>query len=108
MTIKEAIDELESIKAETEYKNDEYRKAYKMENTIYEIRIDALEKAIEALEKQIPKKPDLVGEGYDDEGQLVYDTWVCPSCDTSYECYYDDYDFCPKCGQKIDWSEEDD
>lgn len=61
--------------------------------------------AIEALEKQIPKKPDLLGDGYDDSGNLVYDTWTCPCCETQYELYYDDYKFCPECGQAIDWSD---
>lgn len=55
-----------------------------------------------ALEKQIPKKPDLLGDGYDDSGNLVYDTWTCPCCET---LYYDDYKFCPECGQAIDWSD---
>lgn len=55
-----------------------------------------------ALEKQIPKKPNLEGDGYAD-GQLVYDTWICPCCEKHYEVYYDDYDFCPNCGQKLDW-----
>lgn len=61
--------------------------------------------AIEALEKQIPKKPDLIGDGYDDNGNLIYDTWICPCCETEYELDYDDYKFCPECGQAIDWSE---
>lgn len=64
----------------------------------------ALEMAIEALEKQIPKKPILEGDGYWD-GELVLDTWICPNCDKDYEVDYDDYDYCPNCGQKIDWSE---
>lgn len=106
MTIKIAIRELEFIKRGIEYKNDEYRKVYKMENTIYRIRINALEKAIDALEKQTAKKPSFEGDGYDDEGNLVYDTWSCLNCDTSYEIDYDIYDFCPHCGQKIDWNKE--
>lgn len=61
--------------------------------------------AIEALEKQIPKKPDLIGDCYDDNGNLIYDAWICPCCRTEYELDYDDYKFCPECGQKIDWSE---
>jgi hypothetical protein len=63
------------------------------------------EVAIEALEKQIPKKPDLEADGYAD-GQLVYDTWICPCCGEYYEVDYDDYDYCPNCGQAIDWSEQ--
>lgn len=58
--------------------------------------------AIEALEKQIPKSPDYEGDGYAD-GELVYDTWICPSCGERYEVYYDDYKYCPECGQAIDW-----
>lgn len=64
---------------------------------------DACVVACEALEKQIPKKPDLEGDGYAD-GQLVLDTWICPCCEKRYEVDYDDYDYCPNCGQAIDWS----
>ena len=60
--------------------------------------------AIEALEKQIPKNPDIEGDGYAD-GQLVYDTWICPSCGEHYEIEYDNYEYCPKCGQHIDRSD---
>lgn len=62
---------------------------------------------IEALEKQIPKKPDFEGDGYDCCGELVYDTWICPCCETKYEVDYEHYKHCPECGQKIDWSEDD-
>lgn len=66
-----------------------------------------LQKAIEALEKQTPRKPDFIADGYAD-GVLVYDTWLCPNCEQAYEVEYDKYDFCPRCGQKIDWSEQND
>ena len=61
--------------------------------------------AIQALAKQIPKKPTYEGDGYSD-GHLVYDTWICPLCEKRYEVDYDDYDYCPNCGQKIDWSDK--
>lgn len=64
----------------------------------------SLDMAIAAMEKQIPKKPTYEGDGYW-YGQLVYDTWVCPNCGKGYEVDYDNYDYCPECGQKIDWSE---
>lgn len=67
--------------------------------------VEEINIAIKALEKQIPKKPDLIGDGYDDNGNLIYDTWICPCCQTQYELDYDDYKFCPNCGQAIDWSE---
>lgn len=59
----------------------------------------------QALEKRIPKKPQLEGDGYAD-GQLVYDTWICPACGKEYELDYDEYKHCPECGQAIDWSAE--
>ena len=59
--------------------------------------------AIEALEKQIPEIPDYEGDGYAD-GELVYDTWICPRCGRHYEIDYDHYVYCPECGQLIDWS----
>ena len=56
-------------------------------------------KSIEALEKQIPKKPieiDTYGEYY-----------KCPICNKyivdNFGC---GYKFCRECGQAIDWSEE--
>lgn len=64
-----------------------------------------LDVAIVALEKQIPKKPYFEGDGYAD-GQFVYDTWICPNCEKRYEVDCDNYDYCPDCGQAIDWSGE--
>lgn len=50
---------------------------------------EALDLAIKALEKQIPKKqtPDM----------------RCPNC--GHSVYNDSYKFCMKCGQVIDWSD---
>ena len=64
----------------------------------------AYDMAIEALEKQIPKEPIWEGDGYV-YGEMVYDTWRCPSCDAAYE-EEEKYEFCPKCGQRLDVSEE--
>lgn len=64
-----------------------------------------LKSLLEAGEKQKAKRPDYEGDGYSD-GHLVYDTWICPCCGKHYEVDYDDYDFCPACGQCIDWSDE--
>lgn len=58
-----------------------------------------------AADKQKPMKPEYEGDGYAD-GQLVYDTWICPNCGERYEVDYDDYAYCPKCGQAIDWKED--
>lgn len=67
--------------------------------------IGTVEECQAAVEKQSAKRPDLEGDGYAD-GHLVYDTWICPNCGKHYEVDYDNYDYCPDCGQKIDWSDE--
>ena len=68
--------------------------------------IKSIEIAIQALEKRIPKKPTYEGDGYAPDGTFVWDEWLCPCCGKRYEVDYDDYDYCPNCGQKIDWSDE--
>ena len=58
------------------------------------IRIEAICKTIEALEKQIPKKP--------------YDTVHCPLCKIEVELQPIDAEevtYCLHCGQAIDWSD---
>ena len=57
------------------------------------------------VKKKITKKPYFESDGYAD-GYPVYDTWVCPNCGEDYEIEYDHYDYCPHCGQKIDWDTE--
>nr|DAG56950.1 MAG TPA: DNA-directed RNA polymerase II subunit [Caudoviricetes sp.] len=93
MTEREAINELHKIRPRG--------------GIIPQKRAEALDVTIQALEKQIPKKPTYEGDGYAPDGTLVYDTWICPCCDKRYEVDYDDYDYCPDCGQKLDWSDED-
>ena len=56
-----------------------------------------------ALNKRVPMTPDIYGDGYAD-GELVLDMWRCPSCGTSFEIEYEKHDYCPVCGQAIDWS----
>lgn len=59
----------------------------------------------DALRKQIPEKPYFEGDGYDDSGNLIYDTWICPNCGDRYEVDYEIHTYCPMCGQRIDWSD---
>lgn len=65
---------------------------------------EAMEMAFSALEKQIPRELIAEGDGYAD-GEMVYDSFYCPSCDY----YMEDYEvknYCPNCGQAIDWEGE--
>ena len=68
---------------------------------------DDIEVLQELVDKAVPKKPFYEADGYDENGELIYDTWICPNCNHYYEVDYDDYDYCPNCGQVIDWSDED-
>ena len=61
---------------------------------------------LEALEKQLPQRPDLEADGYSD-GELVYDTGYCPRCRQAYEIEYRTPKHCENCGQALDWSEID-
>ena len=65
---------------------------------IYRKDIEALKKALELFEKQIPKNPD---------------RGVCPSCNSRHiyaatlmkaKCFK----YCGDCGQALDWSDNDD
>ena len=62
----------------------------------FEMRIskDCYKLIIEALEKQIPKK-------------LKDDGWLyCPIC--GRDVLMDRFDYCPHCGQALDWSDTND
>ena len=60
----------------------------------------ALNLAIGAIDKQIPKKP------------IEKSPWVyhCPRCDsrTVEDAFIKKFKFCPDCGQALDWSDTDD
>ena len=64
--------------------------------------IDLIESIVN---KEIPKKPIFESNGYAD-GYPVYDTWICPRCGHNYEVDSDKFDYCPKCGKRIDWDME--
>lgn len=46
----------------------------------------AAEIAVEAMRKQIPNELIAEGDGYAD-GEMVYDSFYCPSCDYHMEDY---------------------
>lgn len=65
--------------------------------------IGTVEECREAREKQREKSPDVWGDGYS-EGEMVYDMYDCPSCGEGYEINGEKYNYCPNCGQALDWS----
>lgn len=61
--------------------------------------------AIEALEKQLPKKVNYEG-AFINNGFTRYRMAKCPCCEKWYNSI-DENNYCSGCGQKLDWSEED-
>ena len=62
---------------------------------------DRLYTAIEALEKQLPKKVDIMDFPLDDIN------FRCPVCKSEYICEKEhEHFYCPTCGQKLDWTVE--
>ena len=59
----------------------------------FKIIAEAYDLAIEALEKQIPKKPYWE----------TYAGWHCKSCGLSV---FSDDSFCPLCGHAIEWEDD--
>ena len=99
-------------------------KAY-MDSHAGRAQSEAFQMAIDALEKQIPKKPILKhdvsvmhinrGNQPHEWKRLESDNWHCPECDhiVGERVYVHDrhHDqskkkYCDKCGQKLDWSYE--
>ena len=81
----------------------------KMKRTFtYGIDAKVFGMAIQALEKQIPKKPRKT-DSYRGVLKRVY-AYVCPTCGNAcLEKYMNERQgtmFCWNCGQKLDWSEE--
>lgn len=96
-------------------------------------RAEALDVAIQALEKQMPMKVRYEDVGYEQYGNVNVYACICPSCDleiikfddndVSEKCESDDVEkmfhssmvhhayiglnnYCNRCGQKLDWSDD--
>ena len=103
MTIEEAKNQLEELIQD--------RKSFICggdDDEIYKKDIEALQMAIQALEKQVPKK--VKKEFVTVNGCITcFETDVCPVCGNDF--YIEDlgqtmyYSFCPDCGQALDWGE---
>ena len=82
MNLKEVIKTLELAKAEVEWN-------YPMDYAV------AIDEAIKAIDKQIPKKPKLHRE-FEVLG-IIHEIYLCPSCGAML----DTEDYCTNCGQAI-------
>nr|DAT39240.1 MAG TPA: NADH-PPase NADH pyrophosphatase zinc ribbon domain [Bacteriophage sp.] len=98
-----------------------------------QVLCNAVGVAIQTLEKQIPKKVRYEDVGYEQYGNVNVYACICPSCDleiikfddndVSKKCESDDVEkmfhssmvhhayvglnnYCNRCGQRLDWSDE--
>lgn len=60
----------------------------------------AVETLQELVDKATPKKPIPLFI------PMVFLPYRCPVCKTLVNRKKEKFDYCPKCGQKLDWSEE--
>ena len=95
MTNKEAIETIKIAMAEVEWD-------YPMDYTV------AFEMAIDALEKQVQKKPTktkIATLNISPEAISWEQIHCCPRCESNLA---PQYKYCPQCGLEIDWSEYND
>lgn len=94
----EIVDEREAIERLT----DHFRIHYDGRPTPYLDKAVAI--AMNALHKQIPKKPKNIKTILDFSGRYYTTKGDCPVCNRE-GLYKSDF-YCNRCGQKLDWSEE--
>ena len=79
----------------------------------FEMRIskDCYKLIREALEKQIPKKPQYVDTRFRHHGRKISDgssldkCYECPNCNSHIFHVFDSEKCCKYCGQALDWSD---
>ncbi len=66
---------------------------------------EALNMAVDALEKQIPKKP-IKCCPLNDQNEMLDENeyYKCPACGLKFR---KTYEYCHYCGQRLDWENED-
>ena len=79
MTVEEVVDVFKETRKEINFKS------------------ELLDKAIEALEKQIPKS--IVS--FTPDG-MFYDENKCPSCNSELGEWFSIVNYCPNCGQRLE------
>ena len=93
MTNEEAFVIMKLISYDTEYGGDS-------DTEEKELELIAIDFAINALEKQIQKKP------YDTQHQGLYTAEFDNACPVCLGWFTSRWRFCPNCGQAIDWSDK--
>lgn len=99
MKLEEAIKELKEMQ---ESYQDEIGKCSGLLDEQWQEYTDVCNLSIQALEKQVAKKP------IDIHNRAPLIVIYCPECEQVLTDEYGGrYEYCPDCGQAIDWSESD-
>lgn len=100
MTIAKAIAQLESLVEDRENKvhYDDFDDVFKQD-------IEALKVGISSLKKQMSKK--VIWENEKNSKAYLFSWAYCPNCGSDMcDKHNEEFQFCPDCGQALDWSEE--
>ncbi|MBQ7959762.1 MAG: zinc ribbon domain-containing protein [Clostridia bacterium] len=102
----ENLDELQfKLKDELEEYVKDSELGYYADKTSVKLQDDyCIKEERKKLKKQIPKKPIITVDCFFN-GQPIYDTWGCPNCGKVNDTDFEDYQYCPDCGQALDWSD---
>ena len=74
-------------------------------------KVDFYIAIIDALNKQIPKKPTYVDTRFRHHGKHISDgssldeCYKCPNCKNHIFHVFDSENYCKYCGQRLDWSD---
>ena len=99
--LKEVKQDLEKLEKENQ----------ELKNTILSLELDTcipeLKKENQELkEKATPKKP--IAHHYEEVGEKPYIKYSCPKCHNKHQLMKNIGNYCPYCGQRLDWGDVDD
>lgn len=98
MTIKEVFDACYSVRSNVENNHSDY-----VWLPLDKGDLSAINMVLFALLKGVKKRPKDVGTGLVDVNLMIEHNSQCPACGAIND---QEYNFCPHCGQQLDWEEE--
>ena len=95
MTVKEVFNACYSVRSNAEHNHSDYVWLPLDKDSLRAIDIVLL-----ALQKGVKKRPKDLGTGLVDVDLIIEHNSQCPACGTIND---QEYNFCPHCGQRLDW-----
>lgn len=79
-----------------------------LDEKLYPEEIEDFKLFQKLVDKETPVTLEYEGDGYDGKGCMIYDTAICPVRERHFEVDYDEHsNYCPNCGQRLDWGDDD-